>query len=277
MTKELPSSCPIQVNMNALNKTKSSADVSQNIAVIAARVPMPKKKIPYVPSSDFEHWIESYSGDGDFADLINTRVAPRKRRSLLSNVSFAYSLPEASSIDENNEELIPPLTNNANDTPKKFFISENASTTSQHNTAMSTRILAWLNGLLPRQPRAALPSTTGSKPLTGKTLATLPAAIVAPLTNKTIIMSTLFRKKQLRVPVKQEMIPNLPKRYSVPIERVIYEISWIKLNNPRRPLYHHVSISNMLKIVNERLTLMRLQLPAGSTSSHVTAAVNRCY
>lgn len=72
------------------------------------------------------------------------------------------------------------------------------------------------------------------------------------------------------------MIPGaLPKRYPIPIERVIYEISWMKLHNPRRPLLHHVSISNMLvwytNMVDKRQTLLYLQIPARSASSHVVA------
>lgn len=69
------------------------------------RIPDNKKKTTPIVPSDFEHWTESHSGDKDFVNLINTKVAPRKRRSLLSNVSFAYSSDESSnSEDEEDEE-----------------------------------------------------------------------------------------------------------------------------------------------------------------------------
>lgn len=38
----------------------------------------------------------------------------------------------------------------------------------------------------------------------------------------------------------------LPTRYPLPIERVVYQISFMKISNPRRPLLHQVTISNMV-------------------------------
>ncbi|KAI8646899.1 hypothetical protein BD408DRAFT_428294 [Parasitella parasitica] len=258
MTKELSSSCTIQIDINVLNKNEISADtLDMDIAhpkvVAAARILKTHREAASIPSDDFEHWVESYAGDNDFADLIKTRVAPRKRRSLLSNVSFSYS-PDGNSVRED-----PDIS----EAPKKPAIPENTLTKSQ--TTMSTTVLAWLNGLLHRQPKSA--SSAGSKPLINKTFATF----LVP-SSKTVIIPNLFKKKQPRA--KQKTIPNLPKRYPMPIERVIYEISWIKLNNPRRPLFHHVSISNMLKIVDGRQALMHMQIPARYASSHVAAAVN---
>lgn len=54
--------------------------------------------------NDFEQWIKSHGGDKDFADLINSKVAPRKRRSLLSNISSAYSSDESSNSEDEEEE-----------------------------------------------------------------------------------------------------------------------------------------------------------------------------
>lgn len=67
-------------------------------------IPANKKKTPQTIPTDFEHLIESHGGDTNFANLTNTRVAPRKRRSLLSNVSFAYSSDESSNSEDDEEE-----------------------------------------------------------------------------------------------------------------------------------------------------------------------------
>ncbi len=39
---------------------------------------------------------------------------------------------------------------------------------------------------------------------------------------------------------------SLPSRYPAPIERAIYQISFMKLSNPKRPLIHQVLVSNMV-------------------------------
>lgn len=79
--------------------------------LIHSRIPTSRKKTTQIAPNDFEQWIKSHGGDKDFADLINTKIAPRKRRSLLSNVSFAYSSDESSnSEDEEDDDFDTPNT-----------------------------------------------------------------------------------------------------------------------------------------------------------------------
>lgn len=138
-------------------------------------------------------------------------------------------------------------------------------------STIPTKKSNWLSGLFYKQPKS-LPSSTPPKPPIHKTFDPLPI----PLINKTVNISNFFlsKKKQTIKPKEQKTIPAvLPKRYPIPIEQVIYEISWMKLSNTRRPLLHHVSISNMLvwytNMVDSRQTLLYLQIPARSASPHV--------
>jgi hypothetical protein len=72
-----------------------------------------RKNYKIIPS-EFEHWIQSNGGEKDFSLLINTKVTRRKRRSLLSNVSYASfsddSISSSSSSEEENEADYIPLT-----------------------------------------------------------------------------------------------------------------------------------------------------------------------
>ncbi|CAO0798335.1 unnamed protein product [Mucor circinelloides] len=251
-----------------------------------AEYPPTRKKATHMGPNDFEQWIKLHGGDKDFADLINSKVAPRKRRSLLSNVSFAYSSDESSNSEdeEEDDDFDAPTTTMASSmdavkgskhsaTSKKPFIS----TATSQRAAAPVKKSNWLTGLFHKQPKTLSLTSSSSansppKPPTHKTFEP-----VVP--NKTVSISKFFtsKKKPTSKPKEQaKKIPNLPKRYPIPIERVIYEISWMKLNNPRRPLVHHVSISNMLvwyaNMADNRQALLYLQIPARSTSSHVPAA-----
>ncbi|KAL9558255.1 hypothetical protein MBANPS3_000998 [Mucor bainieri] len=323
MAKGLSSSYMIHIKsldeINALNQhelisAQSSETSPHTKTSTTARIPASKKKATQIAPNDFEQWIKSHGGDKDFVDLINTQVAPRKRRSLLSNVSFAYSSDESSnSEDEEEDDFDAPTTATTTTmatstknvvkgskhslAPKKPLISVNTSK-APRATAASVKKSNWLTGLFQKQPKSS-PSTSSStssatasansppKPPTHNSNNSKNACepVPAPLASKTVNISQFFsNKKKLTSKPKEQpkKIPNLPKRYPVPIERVIYEISWMKLNNPRRPLRHHVSISNMLvwytNMVDNRQTLLYLQIPARSTSSHVSAAaVSRPY
>lgn len=72
--------------------------------LLYCRIPPTRKKTTHMGPNDFEQWIKLHDGDKDFADLINSKVAPRKRRSLLSNVSFAYSSDESSNSEDEEED-----------------------------------------------------------------------------------------------------------------------------------------------------------------------------
>lgn len=53
-------------------------------------------------------------------------------------------------------------------------------------------------------------------------------------------LANLFKKPSLIHPLK------LPTRYPIEIENTIHHISYLRLDNQKRPLQHHVVISNML-------------------------------
>lgn len=93
---------------------------------------------------------------------------------------------------------------------------------------------SWLSGLFQKQ----------SKPISN---------------NKKSKSGTLFNffsssktSKQQQLSPKSSSSPapqpkSLPKRYPMPIERVIYQIAFIKLRNPKRPLQHQVVVCNMIQ------------------------------
>ncbi|OAD04546.1 hypothetical protein MUCCIDRAFT_108370 [Mucor lusitanicus CBS 277.49] len=294
------------LNPHEIISAQSSEIAHTTKANTVARIPTSRKKTTQTVPNDFERWIKSHSDDKDFADLINTKVAPRKRRSLLSNVSFAYSSDESSnSEDEEEDDFDTPSTSTMTTssknvakgskpsaTPKKPLLSLTRSTAPPRATTAPVKKANWLSGLFHKQPKTSSASASAatnppsSKPPIHKTCAEPPVPAAVPLTNKTANISQFFTNKKKPTSSKPKeqaaKIPNLPKRYPIPIERVIYEISWMKLHNPRRPLRHHVSISNMLvwytSMVDNHQTLLRLRIPARSTSSHVSAAaVSRPY
>jgi hypothetical protein len=82
--------------------------------------------------------------------------------------------------------------------------------------------------------------------------------------------------------IAPERLPGQHARYPIHVGRAIYRLSYIKLANPRRPLYEQVLISNLmfwyLGIINkppvplggEKLTqqqVTRAGLPNGQPSS----------
>jgi hypothetical protein len=70
-----------------------------------------RKNTNIIPS-EFEHWIQSNGGERNFSLLINTKITQRKRKSLLSNVSYAPFLLDdgisGSSEEENETDYISP-------------------------------------------------------------------------------------------------------------------------------------------------------------------------
>ncbi|GAN06554.1 hypothetical protein MAM1_0128c06039 [Mucor ambiguus] len=268
--------------INALNQHEIISAQSSEIAhtkanTVASRMSTGRKKANQIAPNDFEQWIESHGGDKDFVDLINTRVTPRKRRSLLSNVSFAYSSDESSNSEEEEDDFnTPTVVARRTKNVVKGDELKQALTGAQK----ASYIRNCIDGS-PSDYSATAATTPPPKPPIHKTHEPVPV----PLTNKTVNISQFFsnKKKPTSKPKEQaKKIPNLPKRYPIPIERVIYEISWMKLNNPRRPMRHHVSIFNLLawytNMVDNRQTLLYLQIPPRSTSSHVSAgAVSRPY
>ncbi|KAK4518873.1 translation machinery-associated protein 16 [Mucor velutinosus] len=292
--------------INALNQhgiiSAQPSEITHTKANTVARIPTSRKKTAQIAPNDFEQWIKSHGGDKGFVDLINTKVAPRKRRSLLSNVPFAYSSDESSNSEGEEEDDFDTLATVAtipkkvvkgskhSATPKKTLTTVTTLTTSQTITAPIKKS-NWLTGLFHKQPKSSSSSSSSTSLASATTSPPKPPIykthepVPVPLTNKTVNISQFFsnKKKPTNKPKEQaKKIPNLPKRYPIPIERVIYEISWMKLNNPSRPLQHHVSISNMLvwytNMVDNRQTLLYLRIPARSTSAHVSAAaVSRLY
>jgi hypothetical protein len=83
---------------------------------------------------------------------------------------------------------------------------------------------AWLSGLFQKQ----------SKPTTSK---------------KSIFTFFSSKANKQLLPPKKSSPPapkSLPIRYPMPIERVIYQIAFIKLRDLKRPLQHQVVVSNMI-------------------------------
>lgn len=89
------------------------------------------------------------------------------------------------------------------------------------------------------------------KPIVTSTLPKKPSAISGFFTSKKQQQQQqrkkiVEKKKPHQHNNKTSTNNNIPSRYPAPIERAIYQISFTKLSNPRRPLLQQVLISNMI-------------------------------
>jgi hypothetical protein len=139
-----------------------------------------------------------------------------------------------------------------------------ASATTTKSDVVNIKKNSWFNTLFNKQNNS---STAKSQSTSATT--TISTSKKSPPTGSTTIINTskksptttitnffTLKKQQQKETAlmsaqqkKKNNIPRpykLPTRYPLPIERVIYQISFMKISNPRRPLQHQVTISNMI-------------------------------
>ncbi|GAA5812999.1 hypothetical protein MFLAVUS_006465 [Mucor flavus] len=214
--------------------------------------------------NEFDLWIKTHANES--GPNVPTKI--QRKRSVLSMVSF---LEESSSDDEEDEEEQAPLT-----PPRENFPTLPVLNQSEYHVNIPERKIR-----LRRQPpiTRSIPIISTNSPIeipeietksfpkptkkpswfknlfSSNTTNTTNTNTKKPKTKKSEIFSGLFtsnntypsdHKKTLKK--KKERVQRIPliTRYPLDMERAVYQLSHLKLNNIRRPLQQQVVISNMM-------------------------------